>query len=163
MSRNYFSPLIPAFQLSIRAAFAAGLAVIIAQLLRFDAPIYAMIAAVIVSDLSPARTRQLGLQRLGGSVLGAVVGAVTSQSLPPGAWAIGFSVLIAMFLSHLVRLQGAAKLSGYLSGIVVLGHASDAWSYGFCRLLETVLGIGMALLVGFIPKLISLDEPRQDS
>lgn len=163
MSLKNYSHLIPALQLSIRAALAAGLAVIIAQLLQFHAPLYAMIAAVIVSDLSPAKTRQLGLQRLGGSVLGAAVGAVTSQFLPLGAWAIGFSVLIAMFLSHLVRLQGAAKLSGYLSGIVVLGHASDAWSYGFYRLLETILGIGMALLVSFVPKLIPPDEPSQGS
>lgn len=153
----------PAIQLSLRAAIAAGLAVAIAKLLRFQAPLYAMIGAVIVSDLSPAKTRQLGFQRLAGSVLGAAVGAALSQFLPPAAWAIGLSVLIAMFLGHLLRLQGAAKLTGYLCGIVLLGHGGDAWSYGFYRLIETVLGIGMALLVSFVPKLVHLQEPkRQD-
>ena len=158
------SPLTPALQLSLRAAVSAGLAVAIARLLRFQSPLYAMIAAVIVSDLSPSKTQQLGLQRLAGSVLGAAVGAAISHFLPPAAWAIGPSVLIAMFLSHLLHLQGAAKLTGYLCGIVVLGHSDHAWSYGLYRLIETLLGIGMAVLVSFVPKLLHTDQTkRQDS
>jgi uncharacterized membrane protein YgaE (UPF0421/DUF939 family) len=49
----------------------AGLAVAIAELLRLQYPLYALIGAVIVSDLSPSQTRQLGLRRLAGSALGA--------------------------------------------------------------------------------------------
>lgn len=156
-----YSPLIPALQLSIRAALAAGVALAIAEFLRLQYPLYAMIGAVIVSDLPPSKTRQLGLQRLAGSVLGAAVGAAISHFLPPAAWAIGLSVLLAMFLSHLLHLQGAAKLSGYVCGIVVPGYSDDAWSYGLCRLIETILGIGMAVLVSFVPKLIPTDKPKQ--
>lgn len=158
-----YSPLIPAFQLAIRAALSAALAVAIAEQLRFASPVYALIGAVIVNDLSPAKTRQLAFQRLAGSVLGAAVGAAISHFLPPSVWTIGLSVLTAMFLSHLLRLQGAAKLTGYLSGIVVLGHGNDAWSYGLYRLIETILGIGMAVLVSFVPKLIPVDESKQQS
>ena len=104
-----FSTLIPAFQLSIRAALAAGLAVAIAQLLRLQYPLYALIGAVIVTDLSSAQTRKLGSQRLAGTVLGATLGAALSPVLPPGPWAIGLSILAAMFLCHLARLQGATK------------------------------------------------------
>ena len=104
-----YSPLTPAFQLSIRAALSAGLAVAIAELLQLQYPLYALIGAVIVSDLSPSQTRQLGLRRLAGSALGATVGAAISYFLPSVPWAIGLSVLVAMFLSHLLYLQGAAK------------------------------------------------------
>ena len=48
--------LIPGFQLSLRAAVAAGLALIAAQLLRLQHPLYAMISAVIVTDLVAAET-----------------------------------------------------------------------------------------------------------
>jgi len=154
-------PLTPAIQLSIRAALSAGLAVAIAQILQLQYPLYALIGAVIVTDLSPAQTRRLALQRLGGTVLGATVGAGLSQFLPHGPVAIGFSILAAMFLSHLLRLQGAAKLTGYVCGIVALGYQGQPWSYAFARLMETVLGIGLALLVSFVPKLIPIDKSKQ--
>jgi uncharacterized membrane protein YgaE (UPF0421/DUF939 family) len=154
------SPLVPAVQLSIRAALAAGLAVAIAQSLNLQYPIYALVGAVIVSDLSPAQTRQLGLRRLAGSTVGAVVGAAVSHFLPAASWAIGLSVLVAILISHLLRLEGAAKLAGYVCGIVVLGHADQPWSYGLFRLLETALGIGLAVAVSLVPKLISDDHSK---
>ena len=156
-----FSTLLPSLGLSIRAALAAGLAVAIAQLLQFQYPLYAMISAIIVTDLSPLQTRQLGFQRLAGTLLGATVGAALTHFLPPGPWAIGLSILAAMFLSHLLHLQGAAKVTGYVCAIVVLDHAGHPWSYALYRLIDTILGIGVAVLVSFVPKLIPIDKPKQ--
>lgn len=150
---------IAAMQLSVRAALSAGVAVAISQALQLQSPLYAMLGAVIVTDLSPRQTRKLGLQRLAGTVLGAAVGAVFSQFLPAGPVAIGFSILIAMALSHLLRLEGAAKITGYICAIVVLDHHDQPWAYAFYRLLETLLGIGVAVMVSLVPKLIPGDKP----
>lgn len=152
---------ITALQLCTRAASAAGLAVAIAQFLELQHPVYALLAAVIVMDLSPSKTLQLALQRLAGTVLGAMVGAALSYVLPPGPLAIGFSILAAMLLSYAARLQAAAKLAGYVCGIVVLAHGADPWSYALYRLIETFLGIGMAVLVSLVPKMMRVEEPRR--
>jgi uncharacterized membrane protein YgaE (UPF0421/DUF939 family) len=158
-----FWPSLPVFGLFIRAALAAGLSVAIAQLFQLKFPLYALIAAVIVTDRLPSETRKLGLRRLGGTVLGAALGAVLSPLLSPTPWAIGLGIIAAMFLSHLLRLQDAAKLTGYLCGLVLLDHGDHPWSYALHRLIETVLGIGVAILVSFVPKLIPTDKPkRQD-
>src|SRR5205809_7862715 len=103
-------------QSSIRAAVAAGLSVWLAQLLALEYPIYAMISAVIVTDLSPTQTRRSGWRRLAGTLLGAVVGAALSGILASGSLSIGAAILVAMVLCHLLPLRGAAVLCGYVCG-----------------------------------------------
>jgi uncharacterized membrane protein YgaE (UPF0421/DUF939 family) len=145
-------------QLALRSALAAGLSLALAQYFKLDYPIYAMIAAVIVTDLSAAQTKKLGLRRLAATVLGAACGATLGPLLPPGPVAVGLSILVAMVICILVRGQDVAKVVGYICGIVVLDHSANPWSYAFFRLIETVLGIGVAWLISLVPKLVRVDE-----
>jgi uncharacterized membrane protein YgaE (UPF0421/DUF939 family) len=157
------STFITGLQLSLRAAVAAGSSIAIARYLELQYPIYALIAAVIVLDLSPSKTQQLAVQRFLGTLLGAAVGAVLSYSLPAGPVAIGASILVAMLLSYVVQLQAAAKLAGYVCGIVILGNFDYPWSYAFYRVIETFLGIAMAVLVSLVPKLMRVEPTETDS
>ena len=153
--------LVSGLQLSLRAAVAAASAVAIAHFLRLESPIYAVIAAVLVLDLSPSTTIQLSLQRMTGTLLGATVGGLLSYVLPAGPVAMGISILVAMLLCSVLQLRGAAKVSGYVCGIVVLVHGSDPWTHAVDRAIETLLGIGMAVLVSLVPKLMRV-EPGDD-
>jgi uncharacterized membrane protein YgaE (UPF0421/DUF939 family) len=156
------STRITALQLSLRAATAAGLSVGIAQWLKLPFPIYALIASVLVIDLSPAKTLQMALQRMAGTLIGAMVGAVLSYLLPPGAVEIGVSVALAMLFSYVVNARGGAKLAGYVAGIAVMSYGANPWSYAVYRAIETFLGIAMAVLVSLVPKLLRVDEDRTE-
>jgi uncharacterized membrane protein YgaE (UPF0421/DUF939 family) len=152
------STLVPALQLSLRAALAAALSYAIARACELEFPLYAMIAAVIVTDLQPSETQKLGLRRLGGTIIGSLLGAVLSILLPHGVLTIGLGIFLSMFLTHLLRAPQAARVAGYLCAIVLLEHAADPWIYSFWRFIETVLGIIVAMLLSLVPRLIRIED-----
>jgi uncharacterized membrane protein YgaE (UPF0421/DUF939 family) len=152
------APVVPALQLSVRAALAAALALVAARLFSLPYPLYAMIAAVIVTDLDPAKTRKLGLPRMAGTVLGAVLGALLLLALPPGIASIAAGIFCAMFTCHLLGMKDAAKLAGYLCALVLLEHSDSPWSYAVYRVAETLIGVVMAIAVSLVPKLLRADK-----
>lgn len=150
-----------ALQLSVRAAVAATLSAIIARLLELSFPLYAMIAAVIVTDLAPRRTRELSGPRIAGTVLGAGAGALIAQFLAVNVWTFALGIFATMFIMQLLRVPEAAKLAGYVCGIVLLDYHADAWRYALDRLLETLIGIAVAVAVSFVPKIIPDPKPKE--
>lgn len=153
-----------ALQAVIRAALAAALSLLLARLCQFEQPVYALITAVIATDLSPSRTGRLGMQRLIAAVLGAVCGAAAGAVLQSTAWAIGVGIFVTSAVCHLLCISDGAIVAAYTCAIVMLTHAPDPWSGAFFRSIETLLGIGVAWLLSCVPRLIHLDDPAgQDS
>ena len=97
-------------QLAVRAAVGASLSFAVAQAINLDRPIFACLAAVIVTDLSPGETRALGLRRLGAMFLGALTGAALGAVLPSDAWAVGGGVMVAILLSDMLGARGGRGL-----------------------------------------------------
>lgn len=127
-------------------------------MLELPDPIYAMVATVIVTDLSPSETRRLGVARLLGTVLGGLLGALFSSLFESGAWSMALGIFLAMEISDLLGLKDAARVAGYVCGIVLLNHGDGPWHYAFYRTIETVLGIVFAVAVSLLPKLIKINE-----
>ena len=113
-----------------------------------------MIAAVLVTDLDPAKTRALALPRIGGTVVGAGLGVVLLAFMPPGLGAVALGIFVAMLACQLCGMSDAAKLAGYVCALVVLEHSASPATYAFYRLTETLIGVAMAVVVSLVPKLL---------
>lgn len=151
-----------ALQLSVRAASAAALAFWVAILLGADHAIYALIGAVIVTDLSPRTSRKLAIQRLAGTLIGAAVGATLLNFIPHGPVALGVAILCAMLITFMLQLEPpAARVAGYVAAIVMFTHSQDSWLYAFQRAWETIVGIGAALVVGLVPLWLRGNSPTE--
>lgn len=143
--------LVEPLRLPLRAAASATLAVGIALTFSLGSPVYALVSAVVVTDLDPAQTRKQALPRVVGTFLGGAFGCVATLLLQPGAWAVGVAVLLPMFLCQLLKQSAAAKLAGYVSGIIVLGFSTHPWIHARDRLIETLVGIAAATAISAIP------------
>ena len=150
-------------QLAVRAAAGASVSFAIAELLKLDHPIIAFTAAVIVTDLKPAQTRELGVRRLGATLVGGLTGAILGMAIRPTAWGIGLSVLVAILISHVLRAREGAKVAGYICGLIVLDHSAEPWKDALARTTETGLGVFVAWVISYVPKLIRVEEPAADS
>jgi uncharacterized membrane protein YgaE (UPF0421/DUF939 family) len=149
------------FQVTVRSAIAASLSFGIAKYFGLDHPIFAAIAAVIATDLSPSRSRELGVVRLVATGIGAICGLMLCFVLPSGPLAIGFGILVAMLACQLFGAPDGAKVAGYISAIVILAEV-DPWRYALLRCIETALGVGVAWLISYVPKLFPSREPVKE-
>ena len=143
-------PLVHAAWLGSRAAVAAVLSVTAAHLLNLQYPLYALIAAVIVTDRLPSKTRALGLRRFVGTVLGAAFGAALSQLLGGSPWVIGLAIVVVIPLCTLLKIDDAAVVAAYVAGIVVLEYGGSPWVYAAYRLVETSIGIAFAVVTSYV-------------
>jgi len=98
-------------QLATRSAVSATLAFSIAQALKLDYPIFALAAAVIATDLTPARSRELGFRRLVATAIGGLSGALAASMNLVGIWAVGPSILIAMLICQGVGAYEGARIA----------------------------------------------------
>ena len=125
----------------------------IATLAGLQYPAFAAIAAVIVTDLSPAETTTQAKRRIIATAIGVIAGVALGHVLPVGIWSVGLSVFLAMVLSAMIGTQDSAKMAGYICGVVVVTDDSMQVTYALFRFVETVIGIGVAYAISRVPVL----------
>jgi hypothetical protein len=55
--------------------------------------------------------------------------------------------------------RDGAKVAGFICGIIVLDHSPEPWVAAYSRFIETALGVVVAWLISYVPKLIRIEEP----
>lgn len=117
-------------------------------LLSDEAPAFASIGAVICLSAARGRRRQQALQLVGGVVVGITVADLIIQVIGTGPPQIGVLVILAMAAAVLLGggelLVSEAAVSAIL---LVVIHPAAGSGYSPNRILEAIMGGGVALLV----------------
>jgi uncharacterized membrane protein YgaE (UPF0421/DUF939 family) len=148
--------------LSLRAALGATISYALAKSLGLPHPVYALVAAIVVTDFYPSETRKLGLERLAATFIGALCGVLLWTIVEPKEWVIGVGIFMAMGICHVCNFGGGAKVAGFVSAVVLLSYGEHPWTHAGYRLAETVVGIGVAWLISLVPRLIQLNEKSDE-
>ena len=147
---------LPPLGFAVQTWLSAVLALGIAFELQMDAPFWAAIAAVIVSQPAPGMAFSKGVYRLVGSVIGAAMGlvfiALFAQTPGLFIFMLGLWLGLCTLLSNLLRNFRAygAVLAGYTTAIVSLDTYSqpdNAFTIAIARASCTVIGILCAMAV----------------
>jgi uncharacterized membrane protein YgaE (UPF0421/DUF939 family) len=137
---------------SVRTAFAAVVALLLARLLNMPESYWAPISTiVIIQSTIPPMT--LGWQRFLGTALGAVLAATLATifvhpSVIVFVCVYALGVLLCGLFAYLLRAGGAYRFAAItLSIILLIPHIRAPWIVAWHRFLEVSLGIAVALVV----------------
>ncbi len=143
--------------IGLRCALAALAAVQFSRYLGLQYPIYALIAAILVTEYHGTETRQQSLTRLLGNILGITAGSILSTCFGGHSWVIGLATFLMVLFCYYFDFTVAAKYSAFVAALTVMDHSDRPWLYGRNRIAETLIGIGFAVLMSL---LIPVPKPR---
>ena len=132
---------------TIKTALAVTISIVVANILKLEYPFYAAIAAIISMDKTAANSVKLGRNRLFGTFIGAVVGTVLSYIDRGNPILCGLGIIIATTLCNTFKLKGSVTISGVVLCAIMVLIAKPPLYYATTRIIDTAVGIGIAVLV----------------
>lgn len=137
---------------SARTAVATLASLLLARLFRLPQAYWAPITTIVITQSSLGAALTVSGQRLVGTALGAVVGAIVASYFGPHAIVFSICVFFLGLLSAVVRSGRAAyRFGGVTLAIVLLiPRTEPAWHMAFHRFAEVSIGIGVALIFAVV-------------
>jgi uncharacterized membrane protein YgaE (UPF0421/DUF939 family) len=151
----------------IKTSISVVLCLLLAQLLKYPAPTFACMAAVIVTRENFESSFQQGIARIVATIVGCLFALaimhfnIENQYLHILVTGIGCAFTI--YFCVLIKHPDAAALSAVIFLSLALTHVDDKYLFALVRLIETVAGIIIALLVNLLgkSKVEKVDETQE--
>lgn len=138
----------------VKSAVATAAAWLIAGLLfPATAPVFAAIAALLVVQPSLNQSLTRALERTMGVIAGVVIASVLGILLGNETWVILVTTAVALLVAWVLRMTPGTANQVAISAILVLALGTASPSYAFERVLETLIGalIGLVVNLAIVP------------
>lgn len=110
-------------------------------------PIFAAIAALLVVQPSVNQSFGKAIERSFGVIVGVVVALGISLAFGGIGWVILLSMVVAIFVSWLLRLTPGSANQVPISAMLVLSIGAHTPGYAVERIIETIIGAAIAFVV----------------
>ena len=138
---------------AVRLMACTGVAGVLTEVLPLQRSYWVIMTVVIVLKPDFGSVFIRAVQRGAGTVLGAVLGVVILILVPLGPWLLVPFALLAALLPY-GRSRNFGLMSVFLTPLVVLLidlFTPGGWHLALDRLLDTLLGCAVVLLIGYAP------------
>lgn len=132
------------------AAAAIGAWLLAGWLVPGPLPVFAAIAALLVVQPSVNQSLAKALERSVGVVLGVVIAVLLSLLLGPQSWVVLLAVVVAMLVAWAVRASPGTGNQVAISALLVLALGSSNPQYAFDRIIETLIGAAIGVVVNVL-------------
>jgi len=136
---------------TIKTGMAVCLCIVVIAAIRLDSPFYAAIATIISMDKTIYGSLKTGENRMIGTLVGAVIGFVCALIMPGNAFICGLGIIILIVVCNAIKVKGSIVVGGIvLIAIMVNLKGQSAIVYSISRIIETFIGIAVAIIVNFL-------------
>jgi uncharacterized membrane protein YccC len=155
MAMEFFTKLIiakqnpPSLRHSARTAVTAIASLLVARLLRLPEDYWAPITAMIIMQSSLGAALPISAQRLAGTVLGTVLGALAVTWFNGNILVFGIAVFLIGIVCTMLRLERNAYrfASITLAIIILIPRVNSVWVMAVHRFAEVSVGIAVGLVL----------------
>lgn len=135
----------------VKTVAAAVIAWVVADAaLDLEQPFLAPWAALLTVHATVYRTFERGMQQVGSAVLGVLLASAAGAAFGVNAASLGLMLLVAMIAGSSKALRAESTTAAATGLVVLLTGYSDDGGVLVARLLDTLIGIGVGLLVNFV-------------
>lgn len=113
---------------------------------------WSVVALVVVLGTTTGQSITSAVNRMAGSVVGCVTGAVVQVTMP-WLWLpirVAIAVVACMLICRLLRVTAGQRLGMALAGFFVFVPGDEEWQTVGWRLLATLIGITVALIITLV-------------
>ncbi|GAB3598063.1 hypothetical protein GCM10027408_12300 [Microbacterium tumbae] len=126
-------------------------------------PVFAAIAALLVVQPSVNQSLAKALERSIGVIAGVLIAVGLSLLLGPQSWVVLLAIVVAMLAAWALRATPGTGNQVAISAMLVLALGSSSPDYALDRILETLIGVAIGLIVNvvIVPPVL-VDPARRD-
>lgn len=142
----------------VKAAAAMIVAWIVAGLLLpAELPIFATIAALLVVQPSVNQSVGRAIERSLGVIVGVIVAYVIGIAFGTNSWIVLLAVVASLLLAWALKLTPGTANQVPISAMLVLSIGATSPDYAFARIIETVIGaaIGVVINLAIVPPVLT--------
>lgn len=148
---------------NFKTALAVALSIFVSNFFALRSPFFVAIAAIIAMQSSVADSFKTGKNRMLGTILGALVGLIFALWQPNNSLLCGLGIVIVIYFCNLLHWQQSIPIACIVFITIMVNlEDSSPWLYSWNRIVDTFIGITIAVLVNyFIPYYNHLEKIYQ--
>ncbi|WP_406247333.1 aromatic acid exporter family protein [Microbacterium sp. M] len=113
-------------------------------------PVFAAIAALLVVQPSVNQSLAKALERSIGVIAGVLIAVGLSLLLGPQSWVVLLAIVVAMLVAWSFRATPGTGNQVAISAMLVLALGSDSPEYAVDRIVETLIGVAIGIVVNVL-------------
>ncbi len=134
-----------------KTGLAATVSLLLCDLAHFEQPLVAVVAAVLSMERNMDDSLRGAMERLAGTVLGLLCGAILFRLSPHNAGLCGVGIIAVMYVCKLLKIPQGMVMSAFCMGVMLLHDPADGtFATAVNALLAAAVGIMLAVLINFI-------------